>query len=155
MYSKLQGVLDRLADGIGDVIRYAPDDTRLAIAVLYYRVILVDGRVRDEELDRFRAILSASLDVSEDELALFEENVIEQTAQETSLSSVIQTLKKLPLNHKLEVLRHMHQISISDRELHEFEINLVAQAAEMLDIDPSFLDGPDSQPPDPDKPNER
>jgi len=147
--------LDRLADGIGDVIRYAPDDTRLAIAVLYYRVILVDGRVREEELEHFRTILCASLDVSEDELALFEEKVIEQTAQETSLAPVIETLKKLPLEHKREILRHMHQISISDSELHEFEINLVARAAKLLNIDPSYLEGPDFQPPRTDQPNRR
>lgn len=135
MYTNLKQLMDRLGMAGGEDIRFSPDDTRLAIAVLYYRVILVDGRVREAELERFRNILASSLNVVEDELLLFEEKVLEVSNEHDSFLPMVEILRKLPVDQKHEILIHMHQISISDRELHEFEINLVARAAEILKVD--------------------
>ncbi|MGB7337154.1 MAG: TerB family tellurite resistance protein [Salaquimonas sp.] len=126
--------MDLLDSSNCEVINFTQDDTRTAIAVLYYRVIVVDGRIRSAELNHFRKVLSETLGVSEDELLLFEEKVLEHVKSETSLFPFTTIVKKLPIEKRLEILEHMKQISISDRELHEFEINLVARTAELLGL---------------------
>ena len=73
MYSVTKNFLELLGSTEDEIIDFGADDIRTSIAVLYYRVILVDGRIRVEELDHFRKVLSETLDVSEDELLLFEE----------------------------------------------------------------------------------
>lgn len=140
MYSKVKSFLEKLGDGDNEVIEFTQEDSRLAIAVLYYRVILVDGRIREAEIERFRSILSDSLDVHEDELILFEQHVLEQSKSEASLFPFTTIIKKLPLEKRVEILRHMQQISISDKELHEFEINLVARTAELIGLDTDWVD---------------
>ncbi|MGB7285838.1 MAG: TerB family tellurite resistance protein [Salaquimonas sp.] len=134
MYSVVKNFLDLLDSSNCEVINFTQDDTRTAIAVLYYRVIVVDGRIRSAELNHFRKVLSETLGVSEDELLLFEEKVLEHVKSETSLFPFTTIVKKLPIEKRLEILEHMKQISISDRELHEFEINLVARTAELLGL---------------------
>jgi uncharacterized tellurite resistance protein B-like protein len=142
LYSVVKNFLDLLASSDDDVIDFKPDDTRTAIAVLYYRVILVDGRIRNEELVHFRKVLGETLNVSEDELLLFEDKVLDLVKSETSLFPFTQTVRKLPLEQRHEILKHMKQISISDKEFHEFEINLVARTAEMLGINDLSSDEP-------------
>jgi len=135
LYSVVKNFLDLLGTSEHELIEFSADDTRTAIAVLYYRVILVDGRIRNEELHHYRVILSESLSVSEDELMLFEKTVLDQIRNERSLFPFTVIVKKLPEDKRREILEHMHQISISDRELHEFEINLVERTAELLEIE--------------------
>ncbi len=142
MYSVVKNFMDLLASSDDDIIDFTQDDSRTAIAVLYYRVIVVDGRIRTEELNHFRKVLSETLNVTEDELLLFEENVLDLVKSERSLHPFTTIVRKLPLKTRREILRHMEQISISDRELHEFEINLVARTAELLNIEGSPEDTP-------------
>ena len=133
MYSSFKTLLKQL-DRSGQGIEFTREDRKLAIALLYYRVIVVDGRVRNEELNRFRQILSENLMITEAELLQFEDDVIERLANDDSTFPLLDTVKKLPLPDRVEILANMHEISISDRELHEFEINLVYRAAELLEI---------------------
>lgn len=141
MYSVVKNFLDLLSTSDDQIIDLKPDDTRTAIAVLYYRVIVVDGRIRSEELAHFRKVLSETLNVTEDELLLFEGQVLDLVKSERSLTPFTNTVRKLPLEKREEILEHMKQISLSDRELHEFEINLVARTAEMLGIEDDSDDG--------------
>jgi len=135
LYSVVKNFLELLGSSEDELIEFNADDTRTAIAVLYYRVILVDGRIRSEELDHYRKILGESLSVSEDELLLFEKTVLEEIKNERSLFPFTVIVRKLPKEKRREILEHMHQISLSDKELHEFEINLVERTAELLNID--------------------
>lgn len=134
MYSSVNSFLERLNSDDHDKIEYTEVDSRIAVAALYYRVIMIDGQVRDSELERYRQILSDSLDVSEDELGLFEELVRKNYESDQSLFPLAETVRKLPIEKRREILLHMQQISLSDMELHEFEINLVERAAELLDL---------------------
>jgi len=134
VYSSVKSFLDRLNAGDNEKIEFSDADSRLAVAALYYRVIMVDGQVRPAELERYRQILSDSLGVSEDELGMFEESVQKKYESETSLFPLASIVRRLPIEKRREILVHMQQISLSDKELHEFEINLVERAAEFLDL---------------------
>lgn len=140
MYSSVKHFLERLGQS-SQSIAYTRDDTRTAIAVLYYRVILVDGRVRNEELSRFRDLLAQTLSVSEDELMSFEEEVLRTAKEDSSLFPLTSVIRKLPISKRLEILEGMKSISIADREYHEFEINLVARAKELLGLDDDSEEG--------------
>lgn len=134
VYSSVKSFLDRLNAGDNEKIEFSDADSRLAVAALYYRVIMVDGQIRPAELERYRQILSDSLGVSEDELGMFEELVQQKYESEMTLFPLASTVRKLPIEKRREILIHMQQISLSDKELHEFEINLVERAAELLDL---------------------
>lgn len=135
MYSAAKNFLERLSSKSSDDIQYHQDDIRVAIAVLYYSVIKADGRVREEEMNRYREILSNSLSVSEDELNAFEEEVLNKASDKASLRQYTNILRAMPEAKREEILRHMQEISLSDSELHEFELNLVQKAAELLDLE--------------------
>jgi len=134
MYAVVRQFLERLGSG-DDLIEYTTGDKRIAMAVLLFRVVTADGKVREEELARYREILEDYLDVTPDEMALFERIVREEADTEQSLFPFTLIVSKMPVETKRMVLSWMRDISLSDNELHEFEINLVARTAELLGID--------------------
>ena len=135
MYSVVKNFLELLDRSGTQTINFTQDDIRTAIAVLYYRVVVGDGRIKQEEMHHFRKVLSETLDVSEDEFLLFEETVLDHVRTERSLFPFTTIIKRLPVERRLEILRHMEQISVSDKELHEFELNLMVRTAQLLDIE--------------------
>lgn len=135
MYSVVKDFMKLLSGSSDEAIIFSDYNVRTAIAVLYYRVILVDGRIRQEELEEYRSVLGKTLLVSEDELLLFEQKVLEAVRNENTLSAFTDVLLSLPEEKRLEILENMRQISISDRELHEFEINMVERTAQLLGLE--------------------
>jgi len=134
MYTDMKILLEKLGNQEEELIEFTPRDTRVAAAVLLFRAIVADGRVREVELKRYREILQDHMGVEPDELRLFENVVRDQSDSETSLFPHTTIVAKMPLKTKREILQFMMEISVSDNELHEFEINLVARAAEMLGL---------------------
>lgn len=130
----MKSLLEKLKTHEGGQIVFTPQDTRIATAVLLFRVIMVDGRVRDAELVRYREILQDHMNVEPDEMALFEDVVRKQSESDASLVPYADIVAKMPVETKREILRFMKEISISDNEFHEFEINLVTRTAELLGI---------------------
>ena len=134
MYAVVRQFLERLGSG-NELIEYTTGDKRIAMAVLLFRVIIADGKVREEEMARYRDILQDFLEVSPDEMVLFEAMVREEANSERSLFPFTLVVSKMPLETKQKIVELMREISLSDNELHEFEINLVARTAELLGID--------------------
>ncbi len=139
MYADMKNLLERIGAQSGELIQYTPQDTRVATAIFLFSVIKVDGRVRPEELIRYREILQDHLSVEPDELALFEKTVIEQCGSNPKLFPHHKLVASMPIDTRRLILKYMKEISVSDNELHEFEINLVAKAAEILGL--SIEDG--------------
>ncbi|MEZ5800697.1 MAG: TerB family tellurite resistance protein [Nitratireductor sp.] len=135
MYVVVKQFLERLGSSEDGLIEYTHGDRRIAMAVLLFRVITIDGKIREEEVRRYREILEDFLEVTPDELDQFESVVREQHSNESSLFPFTTIVRKMPIDTKRQILTMMREISISDQELHEFEINLVARTAELLEID--------------------
>lgn len=134
MYASVKHLLDKLGEP-AESIEITREDMRTAVAVLYYRVILVDGRVRSQELQHFRNLLAQSLDVSEDELMHFEQEVLRIAKEQPEAFPLTGPIRKLPVARRREIFEDMKAISLSDQEFHEFEINMLARAAELLGLD--------------------
>ena len=135
MYAIVEKLTRRLESLSSEKIEISKDDTRLATAVLLFRVIQVDGRIRDEEVDLYRTILEDHLKVSADELSLFETAVEDASREEHTLEPFVRIVRKMPEEKRREILDFMRDISLSDNEFHEFEVNLVGRTAELLDIE--------------------
>jgi len=136
MYAIVEDLLAKLDSDSSEKIEFTQDDIRLASAVLLYRAIQVDGRIRDVEVILYRKILEDHLDVSPDELLLFESMVEDQTKANNTIQPFISVVRKMPYKNKRKILDFMRDISLSDQEFHEFEVNLLARTAELLDIEP-------------------
>lgn len=134
MYSVVKNFLTKLGSGDDGLIEYSAGDKRIAMAVLLFRVITVDGRILDTEVRRYREFLQDQLDVNADELDLFEAAVRAESESESSLFPFTSIVNRMPEETKHKVLNMMREISLADNELHEFEINLVSRTAELLNV---------------------
>jgi uncharacterized tellurite resistance protein B-like protein len=132
MYAVVKAFLERL--GEGQEINFTESEYRLAMAVLLFRVVTIDGEVKETEIAVYRTLLQEKLNVSPYELDLFEATVRRESEKEASLFPFTTIVKKMPLDTRRQILNMMKEISLSDNELHEFEINLVARTAELLDL---------------------
>ncbi|MEM9277380.1 MAG: TerB family tellurite resistance protein [Pseudomonadota bacterium] len=132
MYSAFKDLFDKLESGDSNAITYKKNDQRLALGILLYRVILVDGRVRPEEVELFRNISETYLQVSEDELPGFESSAKELATSQEVFDQFVNDLKDLSEDKKSEIISFMKDISISDREFHELEVNLVSRIDALL-----------------------
>lgn len=127
--------LARLGSPEDGLIEYNVGDKRIAMAVLLFRVMAIDGKVREAELARYREILDDFLDVTEDEMQLFERMVREESDSEESLTPFTDIVSQMPVATKRKVVSLMRDLSVSDDELHEVEINLMARTAELLGVE--------------------
>jgi len=132
VYSTYKALIKQLETSEQQSIKYVKQDPRLALGVIFYRVILVDGRVRSEEVELFRTIVENHLGISEDELHIFEESVQEMANSKETFDQLINEMKVLPEEEKSAIVSFMQDISISDKEFHELEVNLVSQVSKLL-----------------------
>ncbi len=135
MYAMVRQFLERLGSG-EELIEYSTGDKRIAMAVLLFRVVTADGKIRTDEMARYRQILQDDLDISPDEVALFERVVASESDAEHSLFPFTTIVSKMPVETKRHIIELMREISLADNELHEFEINLVTRTAELLGVNP-------------------
>ena len=135
MYAIVKSFLERLGSDDSQQINFTQSETRIAMGVLLFRVVTIDGDIREEELELYRRFLQEKLGVSRAELDIFEHTVRRESAKEPSLFPFTAIVRKMPLATRHEILDMMREISLSDNELHEFEINLVERTAELLQIE--------------------
>ncbi len=136
MYSSYKNFISELDSGnTSQIIKLSEKDPRVAIGILLYSTVRVDGRVREEETLLYRHLLDNYLNVSEDEFIMFEELVSDTFKKPDSLNSIIEIIQKMPEVKRREVLKLMKDISLSDKQFHEFEVNLVSKVSNLLGID--------------------
>ena len=134
MYSSFENFIELLDAGDNEVIELSQKDPRIAIGILLYSTIQADGRVRDEETLLYRHLLDKYLNVAEGEFLMFEDKVSEICKKPDSINSIIGIIRQMPEAKRREVLQLMRDISISDKQFHEFEVNLVSKVSDMLGL---------------------
>ncbi len=135
MYSSFENFIKVLDAGDNQIIKLSQKDPRVAIGILLYSAVHADGRVKQEETQLYRHLLESYLNVSEDEFLMFEEIVSETCNKPDSINSIIEIIRKMPENRRREVLQLMKDISLSDKQFHEFEVNLVSRISTLLGLD--------------------
>jgi len=135
MYSSFENFIKLLDAGDNEIIKFSEKDPRIAIGILLYSTVHADGRVKVEEVQLYRHLLESYLNVSEDEFLMFEEIVSKTCDKPDSIQSIIEIIRQMPQNKRREVLELMKDISLSDKQFHEFEVNLVSRVANLLGLD--------------------
>lgn len=135
MYSSYDNFLSKLDASDNEIIQLSQKDPRVAIGILLYSTVHADGRVRSEETQLYRHLLESYLNVSEDEFLMFEDLVSETFKKPESIDSIIEIIRQMPEEKRREVLALMKDISLSDKQFHEFEVNLVAKISRLLGLD--------------------
>lgn len=135
MYSSFENFIKVLDAGDNEIIKLSQEDPRIAIGILLYSAVQADGRVKREETHLYRHLLESYLNVSEDEFLMFEDIVSATCNKPDSINSIIEIIRKMPENRRREVLTLMKDISLSDKQFHEFEVNLVSKISRLLDLD--------------------
>lgn len=137
MYSSFENFIKVLDAGDNEIIKLSQEDPRIAIGILLYSAVQADGRVKQEETQLYRHLLESYLNVSEDEFLMFEDIVSETCNKPDSINSIIKIIRDMPERRRREVLKLMKDISLSDSQFHEFEVNLVSKISTLLDLDES------------------
>lgn len=135
MYSSFENFIKVLDAGDNQIIKLSQKDPRVAIGILLYSAVHADGRVKQEETQLYRHLLESYLNVSEDEFLMFEEIVSEMCNKPDSINSIIEIIRQMPESRRREVLQLMKDISLSDKQFHEFEVNLVSRISTLLGLD--------------------
>lgn len=122
--------------GGGSEARFGEDDTRLAVAALMVRCMVIDGDTTDNERTVLRSVLEADYNLSPDDLdALIAdaENAEHNSVDLYGFTSVLS--REMNREQRAGVIRQMWQVVFADGKVHEFENNLVWRVAELLGID--------------------
>ncbi|GGA61447.1 hypothetical protein GCM10011385_13920 [Nitratireductor aestuarii] len=112
------------------------DDPRVAAAALLIHVINADGQKNAEEQAELTAALSRAYNVHGAEL-----KALMKTAQEAEGAAVdIYVFTNVLMRHldetaRVEFIRLVWEIVLSDGEMHELEENLVWRIAELIGVD--------------------
>ncbi len=134
MFSVAKRILENIDACGAQSIKIETPDERAVLAILLYKLILVDGRIRDSELWLFRDMVQSKLGVLEDELEHFEEFVVGHVSQSREVIPFRDQVQRMSMTKRMALLSMMREISICDHEFHELEINLVMQTAELLGV---------------------
>ena len=134
MYSSSESFLKLLEADSDDLIKFSRKDPRLAVAVLLYRTVLADGKVRQAEIDAYQEFLDQYLEIPEDELELFERLVREKILATDDMSSMAVIVQSMPESARRDIVGMMQEIAISDDEYHETELNLVSEISRILGL---------------------
>lgn len=134
MFVVARRILEKIGDNGGELISIEHRDHRLTIGILLYRMVIVDGRIRQIEIDLFREMLLDHLRISDDELAGFEDAVQKCSRNEVPLFGKTGMFGAMQTEQRKHLLAMMRDLSLSDMELHEFEINLLARMAELMGL---------------------
>lgn len=114
------------------------DDPRLAVAVLMFHVIAVDGAVKPEERARFIGELASRYDLDAadaDALAEAARAVERETVDLGAFTSGLQ--RRLAPEELRGVVRSLWDMVLIDGELHEFEDNIVWRIGDLLGLEPA------------------
>ncbi|MFK5978941.1 MAG: TerB family tellurite resistance protein [Rhizobiaceae bacterium] len=132
MFSRVLEYLENLASG--QVQPYSDEEKNTAIAALLYRMVSIDGIVRDVEKTHLRNVLEARFNINPPAL----EKTIAQAISEHSESAGLFPFTSIIMHQcdgdeRQDIIMAMWHLALCDGELHEYERNLIERAAELLE----------------------
>lgn len=139
-----QGLINKLLSVFSDntaVTRVADDPVMTAELLLLFRMILADGEVSEAELDTLRRICHDSFGIDEADL----DDVVDYLRNygyETTVAQSLAVFRRLDHDRKQQLARHMAEIAKADRNLGKQEMQLLARALKLLEIEPSEIVNP-------------
>lgn len=139
-----QGLINKLLSVFSDntaVTRVAEDPVMTAELLLLFRMILADGEVSEAELETLRRICQDSFGIGEADL----DDVVDYLRNygyETTVAQSLAVFRRLDHDRKMQLARNMAEVAKADRNLGKQEVQLLARALKLLEIEPSEIVNP-------------
>ncbi|MBL4892749.1 MAG: TerB family tellurite resistance protein [Rhizobiaceae bacterium] len=134
MFNRVVAYLEKLSSGqVGDQ-PYSDEEKNTAIAALLYRMVSIDGIVRDVEKMQLRSVLKARFAIHPPVLEKTIARAISEHSESAGLfpfTSII--MHQCDLDERQDIIMAMWHLALCDGELHEYERNLIERAAELLE----------------------
>ena len=136
-----QGLINKLMsvfNGQTAVERVAEDPILTAELLLLFRMILADGEITEAELETLRRICQESFGIDEADL----DDVVDYLrtyGYETTVAQSLAVFRRLDHDRKQLLARNMAAIAKADRALGKQEVQLLARALKLLEIEPSEI----------------
>jgi uncharacterized tellurite resistance protein B-like protein len=118
-----------------DVEEFADDDYRLAVAALMAHVADADGVTTPAERLRLQSVLSSAFDLDADATRRLVEAGRRSDREAVDFHGFASVLKRsLDADGRLRIVEMLWEVAYADGQVHEFEGDIVARVAELLDV---------------------
>ena len=138
MAQRLLARLRDLIQGNPSVRKVADDPALMAELLLLFRMVLVDGEVRERELQTIRRIATDNFGIEGGDLELVLSH-LNDFGYEITTVQAIAVFREFSVERRLLLAHHMAELAKADAELNQYEVRLLARVVEMLELDPKSV----------------
>jgi uncharacterized tellurite resistance protein B-like protein len=135
MFQAFKDFVSELTGGQKDPSRFDEGDYRLAAAALLVHVGMIDGGMSDAERAKLHAVIKRCFNLDD---AAAEELIVQATAAEQEAIDLYRFTsllnRSLDEEGRRRMVEMMWQVVYADRQVTEFEDNLIWRAADLLGV---------------------
>jgi uncharacterized tellurite resistance protein B-like protein len=135
MFQAFKDFVSELTGGQKDPSRFEEGDYRLAAAALLVHVGMIDGGMSDAERAKLHTVIKRCFDLDD---AAAEELIVQATAAEQEAIDLYRFTsllnRSLDEEGRRRMVEMMWQVVYADRQVTEFEDNLIWRAADLLGV---------------------
>ena len=110
------------------------NDPRLSVAVLLVHLAAVDGQIKDEEREAIKGALIDHYDMDESSVEKLVKEAALRDAEAVDFFRFTQSITRLEMEDRIEIVRMMWTVVFSDKKNHELEDNMVWRIAELIGV---------------------
>ena len=109
-------------------------DPKLSVAVLLVHLAAVDGQMKDEERTAIKGALIDHYDMDEASVDKLIKEAALRDAEAVDFFKFTQSITRLDMEDRIEIVRMMWMVVFSDKKNHELEDNMVWRIAELIGV---------------------
>jgi len=110
------------------------NDPRLSVAVLLVHLAAVDGQMKEEERTAIKGALIDHYDMDEAAVDKLVREAALRDAEAVDFFKFTQSLTRLEMEDRIEIVRMMWTVVFADKKNHELEDNMVWRIAELIGV---------------------
>ncbi|MGB3335988.1 MAG: TerB family tellurite resistance protein [Devosia sp.] len=110
------------------------NDPKLSVAVLLVHLAAVDGQMKDEERKAIKGALIDHYDMDETSVDKLIKEAALRDAEAVDFFKFTQSITRLEMEDRIEIVRMMWMVVFSDKKNHELEDNMVWRIAELIGV---------------------
>jgi uncharacterized tellurite resistance protein B-like protein len=115
------------------VRKVANDPALTAELMLLFRVMLVDGRMLDQEAEMFDRICATAFGIAPADIGKVTE-FLQDIGYETTARQALSVFDDLPLERRAALIGHMREIAAADADFSADEHQLIGKVAALLGV---------------------
>jgi uncharacterized tellurite resistance protein B-like protein len=109
-------------------------DPKLAVAALLVHLAAVDGQMKDEERNAISGALQDHYDLDAASVDKLVREAALRDAEAVDFYKFTQSLTRLEMDDRIEIIRMMWTVVFADAKNHELEDNMVWRIAELIGV---------------------